>query len=89
MFFKLLNKKILILLLALFISGCGTKFTCSPEIGAPPERSFWCSPLLGVGKFFTVQKNYKDSDVKRDDGENKRDILCEKTIGDKECNNKE
>ena len=77
---------IIIIFSAFFLTSCGTQFTCSPEIGAPPERAFWCSPVSKIGSFFSLQKNYKRNNQNSTSKENNNKTLCEKTIGDKECN---
>ena len=84
---SIFNKKniIVILFSAFFLTSCGTQFTCSPEIGAPPERAFWCSPVSKIGSFFSLQKNYKSNQTSTSKEKNNKN-LCEKTIGDKECN---
>ena len=85
---SIINKQTLIFCIFFFISGCGTQLTCSGEVGAPPEREFWCSPFSKIGKIFFVQKNYKDN-KNTNINESVNTSICEDTIGDKECNEKE
>ncbi len=88
MLLKVFNKKLFIFSLLMMLTGCGTQFTCSGEIGPPPEREFWCSPFQKVGKIFSVQKIYRTEPNTKN---NKliKDTVCENTIGGKECNEKE
>ena len=87
MFLRSLNKIIFIFAILLMVAGCGTQFTCSDEVAAPPEREFWCSPISKVGKIFFVQKNYRDNE--KNNKETVKKSVCEDTIGEKECNEKE
>ena len=73
----------------LSITGCGTQLTCSGEIGAPPEREFWCSPFSKIGNIFFVQKNYRDDSKDSNTKETIKNSVCENTIGERECNEKE
>ena len=88
MLLKIFNKKLLIFSLFLFVTGCGTQFTCSGEIAPPPEREFWCSPFKKVGNIFSVQKIYRTLPNKKND-KIEKNTICEDTIGGKECNEKE
>ena len=72
-----INNFLIILLISVFLTSCGTKFSCSPEFAPPPERAFWCAPITAIGDFFSVQPPPAKPSPPT--------IKCDETIGDREC----
>ncbi len=84
----ILKNFLFFMVLVNLLASCGTQLSCKPEIGAPPEREFWCSPITKIGNFFTVSKQY--TKVKTNINNSEKDAAhCEETIGEKECNIKQ